>query len=206
MELPVQAPAINVARPTNEIKFETGNPVVQRMIGRFFACLRGLIGPLSPSRTLDAGCGEGETLARLGTLLGERIAAVDLSDYSVGRVRERLPAVDAQVASVTALPFEDDSFDLVLCLEVLEHLESPGAAVAELARVGSRDVIISVPHEPWFQIGSLLRGKYVGSLGNHPEHLNHYSRRTLRALLERDLKVRAIRHSFPWLIAHVRLV
>jgi len=194
-----------MTRPTNELKFETGNPVVQRMIGRFFACLGELIEPLNPSRTLDAGCGEGETLARLGTLLGERVAAVDLSDYSVARVRERLPAVDARVASVTDLPFGDDSFDLVLCLEVLEHLREPGAAVAELARVGSRDVIISVPHEPWFQVGSLLRGKYVSSLGNHPEHLNHYSRRTLRALLERNLQIRAIRHPFPWLIAHAAL-
>ena len=42
-------------RPSNEIKFETGNPVVQRMIGGFFDHLRELIGPLEPARVLDAG-------------------------------------------------------------------------------------------------------------------------------------------------------
>lgn len=191
-------------RPSNELKFETSNPLVRAMIGGFFSRLGEVVAPLGPASTLDAGCGEGETLVRLGPLLGERIAAVDLSAYSVDRVGERLPAVDAQVASVTDLPFADSSFDLVLCLEVLEHLDDPAAAVSELARVAVADVVVSVPHEPWFRIGSLLRGKYVRSLGNHPEHVNHFDRRSLAALLEPALEVGTIRTAFPWLIAHGR--
>ncbi|GIK78832.1 MAG: class I SAM-dependent methyltransferase [Acidobacteria bacterium] len=191
-------------RPSNELKFETANPVVRAMIGGFFSRLGALVAPLAPASTLDAGCGEGETLVRLGPLLGGRVSAVDLSAYSVGRVGERLPAVDARVASVTDLPFAGASFDLVLCLEVLEHLDEPAAAVRELARVAASDVVVSVPHEPWFRIGSLLRGKHVRALGNHPEHVNHYNRRSLAALLEPALGVATITTAFPWLIAHGR--
>lgn len=191
-------------RPSNELKFETANPIVRAMIGGFFSRLAEVVAPLGPASTLDAGCGEGETLVRLGPLLGERVCAVDLSAYSVDRVAERLPAVDARVASVTDLPFADASFDLVLCLEVLEHLDDPAAAVRELARVAAADVVVSVPFEPWFRIGSLLRGKYVRNLGNHPEHVNHLRRRSLRALLEPALEVSAVRTAFPWLIAHGR--
>ena len=194
----------SVERPTNELKFETANPLVRAMIGGFFSRLGELVAPLRPASTLDAGCGEGETLVRLGPLLGERIAAVDLSAYSVGRAAERLPAVDTQVASVTDLPFADSSFDLVLCLEVLEHLDDPAAAVRELARVAAAGVVVSVPFEPWFRIGSLLRGKYVRTLGNHPEHVNHFNRGSLAALLEPALEIEAIRSAFPWLIAHGR--
>jgi len=188
-------------RPSNELKFETSNPVVQRMIGRFFASVAEVVGPLRPSSTLDAGCGEGEALVRLGQLVGERIAAVDLSSYSIGRVAQRIPAVDARVASVTELPFGDSSFDLVLCLEVLEHLDDPAVAVSELGRVAARHVVVSVPFEPYFRIGSLLRGKYVRSLGNHPEHVNHFNRKSLQALLEPAVALQTIEVAFPWLIA-----
>src|SRR6185503_4035992 len=102
---------------------------------------------------------------------------------------------------VTDLPFADSSFVLVLCLEVLEHLDDPAAAVRELARVAAAGVVVSVPFEPWFRIGSLLRGKYVRTLGNHPEHVNHFNRRSLATLLEPALDILTIRTAFPWLIA-----
>jgi SAM-dependent methyltransferase len=192
-------------RPSNEVKFETGNPVVRRMIASFFDDLREVVEPLRPRSTLDAGCGEGETIARLGPLLGDRIAAIDISEYSVGRVAERLPAVEVARGSVTELPFADDSFELVLCLEVIEHLGDPRRAVGELQRVARRDVVVSVPYEPWFRLGSLARGKYLRSLGNQPEHVNHFNRRSLTALLEPELEIVELRVAFPWLIAHGRL-
>ncbi len=194
----------SAARSTNERKYETSNPIVRRMIGGFFATLRELIEPLRPASTLDAGCGEGETIVRLGDLLGDRVAGVDLSAGSVAKARERLPAATISRGDVTALRFADSSFDLVLCLEVLEHVRGPERAVAELARVSARDVVVSVPYEPWFRLGSLARGKYLRTLGNHPEHVNHHGRRRLRALLEPQLEVRAVATAFPWLIASCR--
>ncbi|MGE5282681.1 MAG: class I SAM-dependent methyltransferase [Chloroflexota bacterium] len=177
---------------------------MQRLIDRFYERLGEMVGPLAPSSVLDAGCGEGETLARLDSLPRQGTAAIDLSEQAVGHVRDRLPWVDASVASVTDLPFGDGSFDLVLCLEVLEHLPEPGAALDELARVSRGDAIVSVPHEPWFRIGSLLRGKYVRGWGNHPEHVNHWNRRTLPALLESRFREVRLVGAFPWLIAHCR--
>ena len=191
-------------KPTNERKFETGNPVVQRMIGGFFEKLTEVVEPLEPSSTLDAGCGEGETISRIGHLLGSRIAAIDIESYCVSTTAERHPGVEVLEGSVTELPFADSSFDLVLCLEVLEHLENPAAAIREFARVSSRDVVVSVPSEPWFQLGSLARGKYVRTFGNHPEHINHFTRRSLRSLLEPELDSVSIESAFPWLIARGR--
>ena len=188
---------------TNAAKYETGNPVVQRMIGRFFEVLADVVGPLRPGSVLDAGCGEGETIERLAGLLPERIAAVDVERSCVEAVRSRHPGVEVSRDSVDALPFADDAFDLVLCLEVLEHVPEPERAVRELARVAGRDVVVSVPYEPYFRIGSLLRGKYVTALGNHPEHVNHYNRRTLRELLEPAGELTELRVAFPWLIAAV---
>ncbi len=188
-------------RSTNQAKYESGNPVVQRLLGRFFSRLREVVEPLGPDSVLDAGCGEGEALARLGDLLPATVAAVDLEQRCVDDVRARLPHVDVSRQSVLDLAFADGQFDLVLCLEVLEHLDDPGAAVAELARVSGRQVVVSVPFEPWFRLGNLLRGQHMSGWGNHPEHVNHFRPASLTELLEGRLDDVEITVAFPWLIA-----
>lgn len=174
------------------------------MIDSFYDRLASVVEPLEPGSVLDAGCGEGETLARLGFLSQARTAGVDLSEQAVRHAASRIPWAEVSVADVAELPFEDDSFDLVLCLEVLEHLREPEVALDELSRVSRGDVVVSTPHEPWFRLGSLLRGKYARGLGNHPEHLNHWNRRTLPALLATRFEEVTLTGAFPWLIAHCR--
>ncbi len=75
-------------------------------------------------------------------------------------------------ADITSLGFRRGSFELVLCLEVLEHVPHPLAALAELRRVASRRCLISVPHEPSFRLATFLRGKHLRQWGNHPEHVH----------------------------------
>jgi ubiquinone/menaquinone biosynthesis C-methylase UbiE len=187
---------------SNWAKFQTRNPVVQHLIDRFYQRLESTVSPLAPRSLLDAGCGEGETLTRLSA--PECLVGLDVNADAVAFAARRCPRAEVLRGSVYQLPFADRSFDLVLCLEVLEHLQEPQRAVAELGRVSRRDVVVSIPHEPWFRIGSALRGKYLRNLGNHPEHVNHWDRRDLRRFLEPGLEVVGIRGSFPWLIAHCR--
>jgi SAM-dependent methyltransferase len=190
---------------SNYEKFQTSNPVVRALIGRFFARVRAIVEEVQPGSLLDAGCGEGETLAHLGGLLPPRVAAVDVSPEAAEHTADRFPFAEVAVESIYDLPFADDSFDLVLCLEVLEHLRDSRIAVAELARVASGTIVVSVPHEPFFRVGSLVRGKYVRTLGNHPEHINHWNPRSLRRLLEPDLEVVSLNRSFPWLVARCQV-
>jgi len=195
---------VEAAESTNYEKFQTANPVVRRLIDRLYDRVLAQVQPLGAGSMLDAGCGEGETLSRLGAALPARTTAVDIVPQAVEYTAERFPSVQVQRQSIDSLPFADGSFDLVVCLEVLEHLPDPEAGLAELARVAARDVVISVPHEPWFRLGSLLRGKYLRSLGNHPEHVNHWNPGSLRAFLATQLDVLSVERSFPWLIAHCR--
>lgn len=189
---------------TNYEKFQTGNPVVRRLIDRFYDRVAVEVGAVGACSVLDAGCGEGETLVRLDGLLPERKAGVDIDAAAVQYTRELVPDAEISQHSVDSLPFADGSFDLVLCLEVLEHIPEPAGALRELARVAGGELVVSVPHEPWFRLGSLLRGKYVSGLGNHPEHVNHWNHRSLRTFLEATVDVVSLRGSFPWLIARCR--
>ena len=198
-------PPSHTIETSNYEKFQTSNPFVRRLIDRFYVRLGRIVAELAPAprSALDAGCGEGETLARLGGALPAHPVAIDLDPEAANFTAQRFPQAEVLSGSVYELPFADASFELVLCLEVLEHLQDPGAAVAELARVSSAAVVVSVPHEPWFRLGSLLRGKYVRGLGNHPEHVNHWDTKSLPDLLgsSPELEPVAITGSFPWLIA-----
>ncbi|MBK5232600.1 MAG: class I SAM-dependent methyltransferase [Thermoleophilia bacterium] len=190
---------------SNYEKFQTGNPVVRRLIDRFYGRVAEEIADLKPVAVLDAGCGEGESLERLGQFLPDTVTGVDLNPESVEFTRQRIPGGDFQVADLLALPFPDDSFDLVFCLEVLEHIPIPGAALAELARVCRGDLVLSVPSEPWFRLGSLARGKYLDGWGNHLEHVNHWNPRSLEQFLATRFESPVVRRSTPWLLGHCRV-
>ena len=181
-------------------KYSDKNPVVSFVIGRFFDRLRAVLAGLDPHSLLDAGCGEGEMLRRGVLPPAVQPVCLDLRPASLAQA-----AAPARVcASVLSLPFADRSFDAVTCLEVLEHLENPAAAVRELARVSRRAFVVSVPFEPWFRIGNVLRGKHLSGLGNHPEHVQHWNLRTFPAFLSGSVTDVRIVEAFPWIIACCR--
>jgi 2-polyprenyl-3-methyl-5-hydroxy-6-metoxy-1,4-benzoquinol methylase len=187
---------------TNHQKFQTGNPIVRRLIGNFFGRVRASLAACEYASLLDAGCGEGHTLDTLADLLPERVAGFDINPDCVAFARQRLPQhIELQAASIYEIPYPDNHFDVVVCCEVLEHLDRPHEALAELKRVARQHLIISVPYEPWFQLGSLLRGKYLSTWGNHPEHVNHWNPRSLRRFLSEGGIEAEVQVAFPWLIA-----
>lgn len=101
-------------------------------------------------RLLNAGCGEGLYAPLVEKHLGvTHIVNVDLAAPVVARGRTDHRHRDVQ-ASVTSLPFKGESFDAVICSEVLEHIPADGNAVAELARVMLPGglLLVSVPTPP----------------------------------------------------------
>jgi SAM-dependent methyltransferase len=160
---------------------------------------------------LDAGCGTGEDVVDLAAHVGPdgRVTGVDLSEAMIAEARQRtagsgLP-VSFEVADVAALPFPDGVFDLVVAVEVLEHVAVPGPALAEIARVARGPVVLTVPHEPWWRIANVARGKYVRALGNTPGHLNHWSRRGFARVVDGPLVVERVAGSFPWTLVAARV-
>jgi SAM-dependent methyltransferase len=84
------------------------------------------------ARLLDAGCGSGRTLDELARY--GRVSGIDLSEDAVAAAHAR-GHDDVHVARVEELPFEDGTFDVVTCLDVIEHTPDDRATLAELLRV-----------------------------------------------------------------------
>jgi SAM-dependent methyltransferase len=103
------------------------------------------------------------------------------------------------------LPFADGEFDVASAIEVLEHVPDPEHTVAEMARVASGHLLVSVPREPLWRALNMARGAYWKDLGNTPGHLNHWSKRSFVELLSRHGEVVHARSPFPWTMLLVRL-
>ncbi len=98
------------------------------------------IGPLAGKRILDAGCGVGafsEPWTRANTVVG-----VDFSEKSLEFAAAR--GLQTLSADLTALPFESGSFDLVVCIGVIQLIENYQPVLAELARVTKRGGMLLV--------------------------------------------------------------
>jgi len=139
--------------------------------------LDGVIAGLSlpdGARILDAGCGSGRNmleLARLGTVTG-----IEMSETSVALARER--SVGEVIAgSVLDMPFADDSFELIVSLDVIEHLEDDLGALREFRRAiaPGGTLLVTVPAYQWLWSGH--------DEINH--HHRRYTRRTLQRVAER---------------------
>jgi 2-polyprenyl-3-methyl-5-hydroxy-6-metoxy-1,4-benzoquinol methylase len=182
---------------SNFRKHTSGNPLQRRLIGQFHATASGMLHNLPVRRVLDAGCGEGfgmrNVLAEHPHTIG-----MDREVEALQVARHISPGNSFSVGDLLALPFRDREFDLVVCLEVLEHIERPERALSELYRVSNSWMLLSVPHEPLFRGANFLRGKNMHDWGNDPGHVNHWSARGFARFVAQHCRIIAQRQSFPW--------
>jgi SAM-dependent methyltransferase len=96
------------------------------------------------ARALDAGCGSGRTLDELAHYA--TVSGVDLSEEAVAAARAR-GHDDVRVGTLERLPFPPRTFDLITCLDVLEHVPDDVRALRELRRVArpGAALVVTVP-------------------------------------------------------------
>lgn len=123
---------------------------------------------LNGARVLDVGCGTGFTLTKLPD--GVNAVGLDASEHALAHTRRRSSATLVR-GSATSLPFAAETFDAVLCLDVLEHLDDDRAAAAEIQRI-LRPGGVALVTVPAFQM----------LWSDHDEALAHRRRYRLREI------------------------
>ena len=185
----------------------SSNPLITALLNNFLGVVGDLLKAVDAVNLhgLDAGCGEGHLLGFLQdqNVFG-RLTAIDIGQENIRYASRHFPWPDYHIADICNLPFPDDTFDYVMSTEVFEHLPYPEKAMIELRRVAKPDgyLIISVPFEPFFHWGNLLRGKYWHRGGYTPDHRHFWHRHQFRKFLapfvhvESEFSVK----TFPWLL------
>lgn len=121
-------------------------PVVRRLVGD----PRGL-------RVADVGCGTGRHALRL-LAAGAEVTGVDFSTGMMDALRAKGPPTSLRLVEHDlrhGIPLPADAFDVVLCCLVLEHLSSPAAMLAEMARIGrpGARIVVTDLHPQWTRQG-----------------------------------------------------
>ena len=182
-------------------------------------------------RLLEIGCSSGYLTSHfLGK--AERVCGLDMNLPALGCATRRHPNVPFVCGSAEHLPFADDSFDVIVMLEVIEHTCSDAAALAEIRRVLKVGgvLILSTPNsglfaflDPFnlrraiqrrFPIAYGVAGRLVRYEGrqftDNLEWHRHYRLEELTSLLERDFNIHAVYRGglclYPLMVATIGLV
>jgi len=186
---------VSNALTDNYIKHTSKSWVQQLLISNFNKRLLQLAKGVHPQAILDVGCGEGFTLQRLkGEGIGKKLEGIDYSKDAIALGKKTHPNIVIKHGDIYALPYKDNSFDLIICSEVMEHLQDPKKALTELARVTKKYCILSVPNEPIFMLGGIVRGTFPKTIG----HINFWTRFGFKRFVEKKFRVVSIYNPFPW--------
>lgn len=185
---------------SNFQKHQHRNPIQRYLINNFYTEFFRMLKRTNSEKILDVGCGEGVTLNKIQEMkIGKKLEGVDNFKDAIEIGTKTFPKLSLKLADIYALPYKDNSFDIVLCNEVLEHLERPQDAIKELIRVSNKYLLLSVPNEPWFRLANFFRGRHITRFGNHPEHIQHWSHTDFVKFLKKNkLKVRDKKLPFAW--------
>lgn len=101
----------------------------------------------NPKNLLDAGCGDGYLIHYLQQNLFCDFWGFDLSTVRLKNLKERCPSVSINQGNLIKMPFKDNTFETVICSEVLEHIPNLQKALSELVRIAKKEILITVPND-----------------------------------------------------------
>jgi len=178
--------AVEAGLSLHKFKRKSGPPRITTVLS--------ILEGLRPESLLDIGSGRGAFLWPLLDRFGDlNVTAVDMLEDRVRDIQALraggVARLEGVLADTQALPFGDGAFDVVTILEVLEHLDGPGAAAQEVVRVAKHFVVASVPSQP----------------DDNPEHIRLFDVASLTALFEEAGAERVqVQHVRGHLIAVIR--
>lgn len=186
-------------------KYASKNFIVKWLMRGFFDALDQCLSKITFSDVLEVGCGEGEVSKYIHHKYDCTIEGFDIGGEAIKKAKRNAPDIPFYVKSIYESGYGDHTKDLVVCCEVLEHLEDVKLALTELARISNGYILLSVPREPIWRVLNIARFRYLAQLGNTPGHINHWSKREFIKLVSAYGEIMAIENPLPWTIVLLKM-
>jgi len=154
---------------------------------RRFYIISELVEALRPGRVFDLGCGDGiQAKIIKEAISGITINGCDISPAAVEKSGQHLESVYVHNIDVEDLPEESGSYDLVLCVAVLEHLYDVLHAINEIRRIlkPGGHTIIQVPNLSFWRFRLEVLFGRIPSILSDPRHLQCFNKQVLTGMLE----------------------
>ncbi len=184
-------------------KYQSGNIISKYLVKRFMDTIIDLVRKTKVHHIKEIGCGEGQLLGALASL-GYSVKGYDICqnslDAAINESKRFGLNIPFELKSVYDLEENFDAAELILCCEVLEHLDNPQKALSIINKLSNPYFIVSVPCEPVWSILNMLRGKYLNTYGNTPGHIQRWSRKLFVDLVSKYADMIEVRSPLPWTI------
>lgn len=184
-------------------KYKMRNPLGRLLIENFDRTIAELVSKVKPTTILEVGCGEGHiTEILLNVTNASSLRCTDISDAILNEAKAAVHSnkVFFEKKSIYELEVASHQSNLVVCCEVLEHLEAPLLGLEKLVSVAAPYCLLSVPREPIFRTLNFIRGSYLSDFGNSPGHLQHWSKKDFIKLVGTKLEILEIESPLPWTV------
>lgn len=146
-----------------------------------FNPIKPYLNKLEKGKILDIGCAYGFILKKIPNVF-ERFG-VDVSEYALNQAKQINPGADFKIANAEEpLPFPREYFDIIICNDVIEHLENPAMAIENIKKVLKKDGVfyLNTPNLNW------LRKNLFAYADKKEHHVSLFKQEDLIALLERS--------------------
>jgi len=192
-----------------QLKYHTKNYLFKRLVSNFNKKIEEYLNliPKESKDVLEIGVGEGQIMSICGSIFpNSNLIAADIAVGILEVAKSNLKHLNNivfQKEDVINMTFEDCSFDLIVCCEVLEHVPDYTSGLHEIFRCLKPGgyFLCSVPNEPIWRISNMARCSYLKNWGNTPGHVNNWSTFQMRQLLEKHgFSIMNIGRPFPWSI------
>ena len=190
---------------SNLKKYMSSNPLKKFFINRFLYNVVDSVSGYESKKVIDIGCGEGFIIKSLSLNFNYHFNACDVNIDAAKSAKKLNPDITVFVADINSLPMRDREYDLVICCEVLEHLQKPQRALEEIKRISTGLILLSVPYEPYFSLMNFLTGKNLRRFGNDLDHFQKWSKKEFAEVLMKDFEIITLKVSLPWLIVLCRV-
>lgn len=181
-------------------KYEAQNPISRFLTNQFKTNLLDLIRKTKALDIHELGCGEGYLSRYIyDNIHPKSFRGSDDSEEIIDTAKELHAKHGISFARRSIYDIsDDDRAQLIICCEVLEHLEEPESALNRIHSLSPEFAVFSVPREPVWRLSNMLRFKYISDLGNTPGHIQHWSRNGFRSMISKYFEIDEMRTPYPW--------
>jgi len=148
-----------------------------------------LMNNLTFNKCLDVGCASGYMISEIAKDFPKKeFWGIDAYDKAIGYAKKRYKNIQFKIAFAEKLPFQEDSFDLVICYETIEHVLNPKQTLKEMERILSNDGTVLLAMDSGnllFRIIWFIWEKTKGSVWNGA-HLNPFHHKELEFLIRKS--------------------
>lgn len=191
---------------TGEVYY-TKNPVIKLLSRNWTNRIAALLNKINVKTKvgIDIGCAEGYMIERLHkNFVIDKIIGIDTDISKLKIAKKKAPYYEFSCQDASNTGFKDNTFDYIIATEILEHVHSPEQVMNEMNRIlkNNGHIILSVPHEPFFHIGNIIRGKYLDKGGKTPSHLHFWNLIEFKNFLKPFVEIIDKKYitTFPWMV------